>query len=411
MTIDRRSFVKTSVGLAGGMLGVTAIAPAFAESLGRFTKPLRVGVIGCGRQGRAIISELATFDGIELVGLCDTQSRRLAAAQRRAKGVPGFASHAECLDKASPDAVFIATPTHLHRNVAEDALSANVSVYCEAPLAHTAEDARAIVKAANASNASFHSGYLARTNPIYKHARTFFRSDAVRDLVSMQASRARKTKWRSPARDAAQDKLLNWRLDPEVTTGLAGEWTSHQLDVFTWYTGRFPVSVQGQGSVRLHDDGRTVHDTITCTLTLDRGEPITCNATLANSFEGTHEQLRGTNAAIKLAETHGWMFKEADAPTQGWEVYANRQQFHNDEGIALVAGATQLAEQGRLGEGIGLARTPLWYGIESFLRAVSEEIETECTAADGLRSTIVGIKTHEAVTSGTTVTIDPSELA
>jgi hypothetical protein len=34
------------------------------------------------------------------------------------------------------------------------------------------------------------------------------------------------------------------------------------------------------------------------------------------------------------------MFKEADAPTQGWEVYANRQQFHNDEGITLIAGAT-----------------------------------------------------------------------
>jgi hypothetical protein len=48
------------------------------------------------------------------------------------------------------------------------------------------------------------------------------------------------------------------------------------------------------------------------------------------------------------------MFKEADAPTQGWEVYANRQQFHNDEGITLIAGATKLAEQGKLKEGVGL---------------------------------------------------------
>ena len=30
-------------------------------------------------------------------------------------------------------------------------------------------------------------------------------------------------------------------------------------------------------------------------------------------------------AAIKLAWSHGWVFKENDAPTQGWEVYANRQ--------------------------------------------------------------------------------------
>jgi hypothetical protein len=84
------------------------------------------------------------------------------------------------------------------------------------------------------------------------------------------------------------------------------------------------------------------------------GSLLDYNATLANSYEGMHELLRGKNASIKLAWTHGWMFKEADAPTQGWEVYANRQQFHNDEGITLIAGATKLAEQGKLKAGVGL---------------------------------------------------------
>lgn len=407
MTIDRRSFVKTSV----GMLGATAIAPALAESLGKLANPLRVGVIGCGRQGRAIVAELASFADVEIVGLCDTEPRRLDAAKRRARDVTGYATHAELLDGASPDAVFVATPTHLHRGIVEDALGADVSVYCEAPLAHTANDARAIATAARNASAKFQSGYLARVNPVYDLARSFFRSDAVRDVVSMQASRARKTPWRTPARTAEQEKLLNWRLDPEVTTGLSGEWGSHQFDVFHWYLGRYPTRVEGHGSIRLHDDGRTVHDTIATTLTFDRGETITYDATLANSYEGMYEQLRGTNATIKLSWTHGWMFKEADAPTQGWEVYANRQQFHNDEGITLIAGATQLAEQGKLQDGVGLPHTPLWYGVESFLKAVSGEGEVGCTAADGLRSTIVGIKTHEAVTNNTAVDIDPSELA
>ena len=39
------------------------------------------------------------------------------------------------------------------------------------------------------------------------------------------------------------------------------------------------------------------------------------------------------------------MFKEADAPTQGWEVYANRQQFHNAEGITLIAGRFEGLDQ------------------------------------------------------------------
>ena len=168
---------------------------------------------------------------------------------------------------------------------------------------------------------------------------------------------------------------------------------------------------RGTGSIRLHDDGREIADTIALQLEFDRGEVATYNATLANSYEGQYELLRGTNAAIKLAWSHGWMFKEADAPTQGWEVYANRQQFHNDEGITLIAGATQLAEQGKLQEGVGLPQTSLWYGVESFLQSVAGGEPVKCTADDGLRSTIVGIKAHEAVVSGSEVSIDPSELA
>ena len=89
-------------------------------------------------------------------------------------------------------------------------------------------------------------------------------------------------------------------------------------------------------------------DTVWCDLTFPEGVHLQYSATLANSYAGRYEVFHGSNSAIKLAWTAGWMFKEAGAPTQGWEVYANRQQFHNDEGITLIADATQLAAQDKL---------------------------------------------------------------
>ncbi len=404
--VDRRTFLARSAGLGAGI----ALTPMLSTTMGRMLAPVRVGVIGCGRQGRAIIAELASFEGVTLGAICDSEPRRLNAGKRRAPDAKTYADHRAMLDAGGLDAVFVATPTHLHRAVASDALGAGLHVYCEAPLAHTPEDAKAIAAAARASNSVFQSGFLARANPVYQLARTFFVSDAVRTLAAMDATRARKTTWRTPARDPETEKRLNWRLNPEVTTGLAGEWGSHQFDVFHWYTGRYPERISGFGSIRLHDDGRKVHDTISATLAFPSGAALTYNATLANSYEGMHELFRGENAAIKLAWSHGWMFKEADAPTQGWEVYANRQQFHNDEGITLIAGATKLAEQGKLKEGIGLPHTPLWYGVESFLKSITEGAEVTCSAEEGVRSTIVGIKAHEAITMGRTVEIDPAEL-
>ncbi len=403
---DRRTFLTRTSGLAAGL----ALAPLLSASMGSLRAPVRVGVVGCGRQGRAIIAELSSFEDVTLSAICDIEPRRLNAGKRRAPGAKTYGEHGQMLDAGGLDAVFVATPTHLHKDVVRDALDAGVHVYCEAPLAHTPEDAKAIASAARASDRVVQAGFQARANPVYQLARTFFVSDAVRRLVSMEANRSRKTTWRTPARDPDTERRLNWRLDPSVSTGLAGEWGSHQFDVFHWYTGKYPERVTGFGSVRLHEDGREIDDTISATLAFPGGATLTYNATLANSYEGMHELFRGENAAIKLAWSHGWMFKESDAPTQGWEVYANRQQFHDDEGITLIAGATQLAEQGKLEEGVGLEHTSLWYAIASFLKSVTEGVPVVCSADEGARTTIVGIRAHEAIAQGRAVTIDPAEL-
>jgi len=228
----------------------------------------------------------------------------------------------------------------------------------------------------------------------------------VRDLVALRAQQNQKTSWRTPASDPARDKALNWRLDPEVTTGLAGEWGTQQFDVFNWYTERYPVKVSGSGSIRLHKDGRTVHDTIACTLTYEDGAVLQYQATLANSYEGAYEVLYGTNAAIKLGWSHGWMFKESDAPTQGWEVYANRQQFHNDEGITLIADATKLASQGKLKEGIGLPNPSLYYALGDFVACATTGETPACVVEEAARATAIGIAAHKAITTGTEQSID-----
>jgi predicted dehydrogenase len=399
---------------AAGALTAVAILPDLSYAARRAPVsadgPLTVGLIGAGRQGRLILGELARLEGVKVVAVCDTEApRREAGAKRGGEGVQAFADHKEMLGKlgAGLGAVVIATPTHLHKEPALDALSAGKHVYCEAPLAHTVEDCRAIAAAAAANpKAIFAVGLEGRANPIYRFARTFFLSDAVRDFVGAEAQHAQKNSWRA----GGGGKAADWRLDPEVSLGLAGELGVHQLDVIHWYTGKLPVTVSGSGSVRGWDDGRTLADTVHCSLGFADGSRTAYTATLANSFGGRHEVLRGTNSAIKLAWTHGWLFKEADAPTQGWEVYANRQQFFSDEGITLIADATKLASQGKLQEGVGLPSTSLHYALSDFVKAAAEGKPPACDAAAGAKSTIVSIMAAKAVAGNTTLAIDPESL-
>jgi predicted dehydrogenase len=399
---DRRTFVMHSAGTLAALALLPDIVFAEPEAHG---EPLRIGVIGCGRHGRLILDEVQKLDAVAVTAVCDTVAARVQAASERVAGAAGFADHRTLLDARVADAVIVATPTHLHRAIVEDSLAAGLHVFCEAPLAATAADAHAIAAAANAAGRVFQGGLYARSNPLYRRAWSLVRSDTVRDVVSLYAQHNRKTSWRFPAPERGLERATNWRLDPDVSIGLPGELGTHQFDVALWLRGRAPRHVTGSGAIRLHDDGRDLADTVNLAMQWDDGVVMLYHATLANSHGGQFEVLHGTNGALRLAGSHGWMFKEADAATQGWEVYATRQQFHGEDGIVLAADATQLAAQGRLAAGGGLEHPPLHYALADFARSILEQAPVACSADDALAATLVGIAAHEAVTRGGTVDI------
>lgn len=401
--VDRRTFLSSAAGTVAAMALVPNLSAFAGYSL---TAPLRVGVIGIGRQGREILGELTKLPDVEVTAMCDSDARRLSAGLRRASGAEGFDSVESLLSSGKVDAVVVATSTHTHKEVALKCFEAGLHVYLECPLAHTLEDCIAISEAARSAKGVIAAGLQGRANPVYQLARGFYKTDSVRDPVSMRAQHHQKTNWITPSNDAARRETLNWKLDPSRANGLAGEWGTQQFDVFHWYTGKYPVKVFGSGSVRHWRDDRKVPDTIACTLMFEDGQTIHYDATLANSYGGTYEVLFGSNAAIKLGWSHGWMFKEADAPTQGWEVYANRQQFHNDEGITLIAGATKLAEQGKLKEGIGLPHPGVYYALEDWISAIAGNGSPACSISEAARATAVGIAANKAVLDRSIVDID-----
>ncbi|MBS1240978.1 MAG: hypothetical protein H6R40_405, partial [Gemmatimonadetes bacterium] len=394
---DRRTFLLQT---AGTLAGISLLPDTLSAEPVRLAAPTRVGLIGAGRHGRAIIAELQKMPDVTIGMVCDISPARRRTALERASGAEGVSDYRAVLGKADIGAVILATPTHLHRAIALDAIAAGKPLYLEVPIAHIVEDARAIAVAAERGGTLVYAGLQGRANPSYQRARGLVGSDAMRDPVSLYAQFHRKTSWRFPASEPGSEKSVNWRLDPEVSTGLAGEIGTTQFDVASWLMGRLPSRITGAGALRFHKDGRTVPDTVHADLTWDDGVNLHWQATLANSYGGQYETMHATNAAIKLAWTHAWLFKEPDAPTQGWEVYATRQQFFNDEGIVLVADATKLSAQGALKKGAGLPYSSLYYTLADWLACVTRGTAATSAARDGARATALGILANRAILTG-----------
>jgi predicted dehydrogenase len=413
--LARRSFLRTGSGLAFGLLAreslaqeITPRAKAKPRPDDRPLAPVACAVIGLGDQGREIVRSLAALPGASIKTLCDSHPASHARALQLAPRAGAAADYRQVLDDRSVQAVWIATPTHQHRELAIAALDAGKHVYCEAPLAHTVDDARAIAQAAlRRGTQVFQAGCQRRANPLEQHVSGFVRTGALARLAAGRGHWNKKVSWRRAAASPDREKQLNWRLDKHLSPGLLGEVGLHQIDLASWFLRARPLSLSATGAVMAWKDGREVADTVQCLIEYPNGFRYLYAATLASSFEADRDVFQGSDATVLLHKDRAWMLKESDAPNLGWEVYATKERLHDETGISLVANATKLLDEGKdpSENRDAYTRGPLYYSCEAFLAAVrgQSKIVAGTDAAGGFEATLVALKANEALLTGSKV--------
>lgn len=435
--LNRRDFLRggsaaTLMTLLGGVELAMDARPAKAIDLEKLTGPVvKSAIIGLGERGRRILSTLALLPEAQVLALCDTYASSMRRAAKDAPAAAAVPDYRQVLDNKEIKAVFIATPSHLHKDIAIAALQAGKHVYCEAPLAHTIEDARAIAKAAkNSPTQVFQPGLQMRSDPHRHFLLTFIRSGAMGKTVVARAQWHKKTSWKSAAPTPEREKDLNWRLRKQDSPGLMGEIGLHQYDLISWFLNARPKAVTGFGGIlQWGDDGRDVPDTVQAVFEFPGGANLIYEATLANSFDSEYEMFYGTDSAVMVRENKAWMFKEVDSPLLGWEVYARKDTFYKETGVALVANATKLKAQGdKPVEEAPFANTPLFYALQNFhinvgevttgideftttyntkdkaalAKYLTETVKRQPAAGwkEGFESTVAALKANEAILKG-----------
>jgi predicted dehydrogenase len=123
---------------------------------------LRVATIGVGHLGKHHARILSALDGVALVGVVDKIPERAAEIAASAR-THSYTNSVQVLDDV--DAVTIAVPTELHRDVAMPFLERGISVLVEKPMARSLAEADEMIAAARASGATLAVGHTERYNP------------------------------------------------------------------------------------------------------------------------------------------------------------------------------------------------------------------------------------------------------
>ena len=123
---------------------------------------VKIGLFGVGHLGKIHLSQLMSIQEIEVVGFLDPDEENAQGVSKQ-YGIPRFLEPAELMEAS--DAVDIVAPTTQHYHLCEIAIKMGRHVFVEKPMAHTMEEAQAILKLVGEANLKFQVGHVERFNP------------------------------------------------------------------------------------------------------------------------------------------------------------------------------------------------------------------------------------------------------
>jgi predicted dehydrogenase len=320
--MERRSFIQKG---ALATLGTLAFSPKSYSKIIGANDRVRVACVGFSDRHRAShvppFKALAKGMNFEMVALSDLWNRRRdegkAFLEKELGGsIKTYRNNEELYAAKGIDAVFISTADFQHALHTIEAVKAGCDTYTEKPLAETMEDNRAVLKAVKESGKIVQIGSQRRSGENYWAADEFIKSGKFGDIkmVELMWNVNQPARWRRPEltsilKESDIDwkrflmnrpadkfdprKYLEYRLFWPYSSGIPGQWMSHQIDTVHWFSGlAHPNSVVANGGIYQWNDGRVNADTMTVVFDYGQGNKgfqVQFTSRFSNSAGGTKE--------------------------------------------------------------------------------------------------------------------------
>ena len=357
MRHSRRQFLRqsatTSVALAFPTIIPSGVLGANAPST-----RVRMGCIGVGRMGRGDARDFLRLDQVEVVAVCDVDTKRLADGRRMVEdhytkaGRKGakcaeYVDFRELLARDDIDAVSIVTPDHWHALGAVAAARSGKDIFLQKPLTYTIAEGRVLSDTVKQHKRVLQVGSQQRSDPKFRLACELVRNGMIGDLELVKigfgldpAGDVEPTMpvpenlnydlWLGPAPEAPYtEKRVHpqkdygrpgWLRIQDYCHGMITGWGSHHVDIAHWGMGmEYSGPTRIEGSAVFPDKGLwDVHTSFTVEYTYPNGVRVICAGNEVNKqgveFIGSRGWVHVQRGRI---DAHPKSLLQAEIPTEG----------------------------------------------------------------------------------------------
>lgn len=333
----RRKFVGQILGGAT-TLAFSGLIPS-SRVLGANDR-IRLGLIGAGGRGQAILKAALRCANTEAVAVADVYTRRLDEAKQFVPSIKGYTDFRRLLDDRSIDAVLIASPQHVHALHFIPAIQAGKEVYLEKALAFTPDQAQRMRRAFEGSGRVVQIGSQFLSGPAVASARESLGPERLGTVTAIRTQHYRNAPyggwkrplppdcdlqhvdWRAFQGEAephpfSPNRVINWRFFWDYSGGNVFENMVHQ--VIFWYkllALQIPRSVTMGGGNYLSPE-MEVPDTMNVAMDQPENLLFTWNSMFGNRHYGEGGDLvLGTKGTL-IRDGAGQIRYEPDEPKGG----------------------------------------------------------------------------------------------
>ncbi|WP_165224248.1 Gfo/Idh/MocA family protein [Aquisphaera insulae] len=350
ITVNRRRFLGCS---AAASLAISQAATE-AAAADDTAAVVRVGLVGVGNRGTALLRSLLELPGVSVPAVCDPEPRHRLRGQGIVEKATGRRPEAiedprRLIERNDVDAVVVAVPCDLHESIGSDAIRAGRHLYVEKPLALTLPGCdRLILESARRPELAVQVGFQRRSNPRFREGVERVRSGELGPLIE---ARATWTSSNGPL--VGHDGWLGRR---DRSGDFMVEQAVHVWDILHWLRGGPPSKAEGWGRKGLFarvDSSRDVTDHYSVELEWPDGFRASFLQSWVSpaddGFTGTTLRVLGEEGGLDLS-TGSLSFRDRGRPRQS--IHPGPQ---NDTRLALMDFLASIRAERRLPPPVTLA--------------------------------------------------------
>jgi len=255
--------------------------------------PVRFALAGFGAWGQQHAQCIATNAKCQLAAIVAPTEASRARARELHPTAQVFADHRELLRSTDFDVLDIVTPSHTHRAIAGDALTAGRHVLLEKPMALNVADCRALVDLARQHAVTLAVGHEFRLSSQWGEVKRLIDAGVIGEPRYALVELSRK-----PYRLGAD----GWRYDANRVGSWVLEEPIHFFDLARWYLSSQGDPVEVTAMANSIDPARpTLHDNFSALVRHASGAYAVVSQTLAAFEHHQTVKVAGTRGAIWAA--------------------------------------------------------------------------------------------------------------